>query len=152
MAGTATGKLDFAEYGTYSVSAWVLADTVKVTGDNGQRQYIVQKGVAQYTLQLNHSGFWDFSEGQSTSLWSYTVSPCFGSPVDAGDGRPCRNKHVLVCEWGMRRHCYQDGGGPAEEHRRRLDDRHHVGRLQPSVLPGPWMRFAFQASWPVLIG
>ncbi len=74
MAGTAGSKLDFAEYGTYSVSAWVLADTVKISG-NAQRQYIVQKGAAEYTLQLNNSGNWDFSEEQSTDMWSFTATP-----------------------------------------------------------------------------
>ncbi len=74
MKATASGKLNFPEQGIYMVSAWVMADTLK-TGDNLQRQYILQKGNNQYTLQLSNSQNWDFGEYESANRWSYTASP-----------------------------------------------------------------------------
>jgi hypothetical protein len=74
MVGTAAGKLDFPERGKYMVSAWVTADTIKY-GDNFQRQYIVQKGINQYTLQLNNTLNWDFGEYESANMWNFTTSP-----------------------------------------------------------------------------
>ncbi len=73
MSGTATGKLDFQEYGTYTVSAWVLTDTLK-SGNDSLRQYIVSKGNPEYTLQMNITKGWDFGEFVDATKWNYVTS------------------------------------------------------------------------------
>jgi hypothetical protein len=73
MPGTAAGKLDFHEYGTYTGSAWVLTDTLK-SGNDSLRQYIVSKGNPEYTLQMNISKGWDFGEFVNATKWNYVTS------------------------------------------------------------------------------
>jgi biopolymer transport protein ExbB len=73
MSGTATGKLDFQEYGTYTVSAWVETDSLK-SGNDSLRQYIVSKGNPEYTLQMNITNEWDFGEYVNATKWNYVAS------------------------------------------------------------------------------
>jgi hypothetical protein len=75
MKGTADSKLNFAENGTYSVSAWVYCNVLD-TADH----VIASKGDYQYTLQLdglldvpNH--FWEFTEYKTEKAWQIAHSP-----------------------------------------------------------------------------
>ena len=55
VVGTASGKLNVPENGTYSVSAWV-----KVNPFPNQSSVIVSKQLYQYSLQLRNDNFWEF--------------------------------------------------------------------------------------------
>ncbi len=63
MPNTASGKLDFPQNGTYSVSAWVKADTL-----TDLQQTLVSKGRFQYFLWID-SVFWSFWEFQDRRGW-----------------------------------------------------------------------------------
>jgi hypothetical protein len=63
MPNTASGRLDFPEHGSYSVSAWVMADTF-----NDIQQTLVSKGRFQYFLWID-STTWDFWEYQDWTGW-----------------------------------------------------------------------------------
>ena len=63
MPNTATGKLDFPQNGTYSVSAWVMADTFV-----DLQQTLVSKGRFQYFLWIDSTS-WEFWELQDQNGW-----------------------------------------------------------------------------------
>lgn len=73
MNSTAESKLNFQENGTYSVSAWVYADSI----DNGYH-FIAGKGNTQYFLKfktaapVSDSMVWEFVEFQSKTGWCIT--------------------------------------------------------------------------------
>jgi hypothetical protein len=72
MHGTAAGKCNFPENGTYTLSAWVLLDTV----DTGS-QVVLSKGYWQYFLKaapdLPTGGyFWQFTEYHANEGWLQT--------------------------------------------------------------------------------
>jgi hypothetical protein len=75
MNGTAESKLNFQENSTYTVSAWVYADSI----DNGYH-FIAGKGNAQYFLKfktavpLSDNMVWEFVEFQSKTGWCITNS------------------------------------------------------------------------------
>jgi hypothetical protein len=75
MSGTAESKLTFQENSTYSVSAWVYADSI----DNGYH-FIAGKGNTQYFLKfktaapVSESMVWEFVEFQSKTGWCITNS------------------------------------------------------------------------------
>ncbi len=70
MPGTASGKLNFPENGTYSVGAWVYVDTLDSTFSR-----IVEKNDCQYKLQKDGLNRWEFSEYESTLEYEMTTSP-----------------------------------------------------------------------------
>ncbi len=70
MENTAGSKLNFPEKGTYTLSAWVHADTI----DNNHT--IVGKGLYQYYLKLSSSVWWEFVEYRDRAGW-------WGSKYDA---------------------------------------------------------------------
>ncbi len=70
MLGTASGKMDFPEQGTYSVSAWVYADTL----DTLFRR-IVCKNNYQYKLQIDQFDDWSFAEYENAAGFDLTNSP-----------------------------------------------------------------------------
>jgi hypothetical protein len=57
MRGTAAGRLDFPQNGTYTVSAWALADSLDNT-----YHVIASKQLYQYTLQVRGDNRWEFHE------------------------------------------------------------------------------------------
>jgi hypothetical protein len=69
--GTADGKLDFPESGSYSVSLWAYADTVDSLWHG-----IASKGHHQYYLQYkcfhDTAASWEFVEFQSEGGWNFT--------------------------------------------------------------------------------
>jgi hypothetical protein len=67
MPGTADGKLDFNQNGAYSVSVWVMADSL-----TGLQQTLVSKGRYQYFLWID-STFWQFWEYQDRQGWEATA-------------------------------------------------------------------------------
>jgi hypothetical protein len=73
MNGTAGGKLNFPENGTYTFSAWAYADTL----DNGFH-LVAGKGNEQYFLKfktaapVSTSMVWEFVEYSDNSGWSIT--------------------------------------------------------------------------------
>jgi len=70
MTGTAAGALNFPEHGTYTVSAWVYADTL-----DGLYHTILSKGNKQYNLQtMAYSNNWEFAECQTSGGWEVTAS------------------------------------------------------------------------------
>jgi len=78
MPGTADGKLDFPESGTYTVSAWVRLDTA-----DGVSHCIVSKGYEQYYLRstyiepsLSHEKpLWEFVEFSDSKKWQASNTP-----------------------------------------------------------------------------
>ncbi len=74
MVGTANGKLDFPENGTFSVSAWVKVDRF-----NNQSNVIVSKQLYQYTLQLRNDNYWEFHNYADTIGFESTSFPAVPS-------------------------------------------------------------------------
>ncbi len=73
MPNTANGKLNFAEDGHYTLSAWVRADAL----DNKYRT-IAAKGFRQYFLQVSqipNPNLWQFSTFKDTSEWNMSHTP-----------------------------------------------------------------------------
>jgi len=78
MPGTASGKLDFSENGTYTVGAWVSLDTF----DNVSH-CIVSKGYEQYYLRSTYistnlpsaTPYWEFVEFGETDKWQASNTP-----------------------------------------------------------------------------
>ncbi len=70
MPGTASGKLNFPQNGTYSVGAWVYADTLDSTYSK-----IVEKNNCQYKLQKDGLNRWEFSEYESALGYDMTTTP-----------------------------------------------------------------------------
>jgi hypothetical protein len=71
MAGTAGSTLNFPENGSYTVSAWVYADTL-----DGDYHTIASKGDKQYNLEtMAYSNNWEFAECKTTGGWEVTNSP-----------------------------------------------------------------------------
>lgn len=75
MNSTAVSKLNFQENSTYSISAWVYADSI----DNGYH-FIAGKGTSQYFLKFKTAApasdnmVWEFVEFQNTTGWCITNS------------------------------------------------------------------------------
>lgn len=74
MKGTADSKLNFIENDTYTVSAWVCADTL----DNASH-LIVGKGNEQYSMKfktstVNNPMVWEFVEYHNNAGWYITNS------------------------------------------------------------------------------
>jgi hypothetical protein len=70
MTGTADSKLNFPENGTYSVSAWVMKNTL-----DGNFHVIVSKHLYQYTLQERLDHNWEFHEFEDHIGFNATASP-----------------------------------------------------------------------------
>jgi len=68
MPGTAGSSLDFAENDTFSVSAWVMLDTL-----DKMPHVIVAKGYYQYFLRCTYfptdAPLWEFSEFNTANSW-----------------------------------------------------------------------------------
>ena len=99
MHGSASGKLDFSQNGSYSLSAWVFVDTV----DTGN-QLIISKGNRQYFLKAIYSdsagGYsWDFAEYEDRSGWQATS---YSAQVKEW-------KYVVAVRNGARQYLYVDG-------------------------------------------
>jgi hypothetical protein len=78
MNNTASGSLDFAQNGGYSISAWVYVDTFDTIWHE-----IAGKGHEQYYLKvkcMRDSALWEFVEYQDRSGWAFTQVP---NPPDA---------------------------------------------------------------------
>jgi hypothetical protein len=69
-AGTASGKLNFPEHGTYTVSAWVYVDTLDTLFHK-----IVEKNNVQYKLQIDQFKYWSFSELDNAHEYEMTNAP-----------------------------------------------------------------------------
>jgi hypothetical protein len=69
MPNTATGKLDFAQNGKFSISAWVMADTLI-----DLQQTLVSKDKFQYFLWID-STTWRFWEFQDRTGWIASEHP-----------------------------------------------------------------------------
>jgi hypothetical protein len=67
MIGTANGKLNFPQHGTYSISAWVRLNAVNLV--DTLFNCVVQKGDLQYSLQLGFKDKWQFCEYQDSLGW-----------------------------------------------------------------------------------
>jgi hypothetical protein len=69
MSNTANSTLNFPEYGTYAVSAWVYVDTL-----DSSYAKIIEKNDFQYKLQIDWAGAWSFSEYESNKGFELTNS------------------------------------------------------------------------------
>jgi hypothetical protein len=73
MPSTASGKLNFAEDGIFSISAWVFVDTIDSTSSDFMYQTIASKGYKQYFLQLtsfpSYKPLWEFSNFREADKW-----------------------------------------------------------------------------------
>jgi hypothetical protein len=70
MKNTASGKLDFPNSGTYSLSAWVWVDTL-----NNQSQMILTKGWLQYFIHIGALNSFEFNEYVDQTGWERTWTP-----------------------------------------------------------------------------
>jgi len=70
MSGTASGKLDFPEHGTYALSAWVYVDTLDT-----MYARIICKNNFQYKLQIDYFKTWSFAEFEGGTGYELTNSP-----------------------------------------------------------------------------
>ena len=70
VPNSAAGVLNFPEDGYYSLSAWVMTETL-----NNDFHFIVSKGNESYGLQINKSNCWEFFEFQNNIGWDGTYSP-----------------------------------------------------------------------------
>ncbi len=72
VKNSASGKLNFPEMGTYTISAWVYSDTLNdsshlIVGKGNQQYYLKQK----FTPNLD-SQTWEFVEYQTATGWQIT--------------------------------------------------------------------------------
>jgi hypothetical protein len=70
VPNTATGKLDFPENSSYSISAWVYTDTL-----DSQYHAILSKGDMQYGLQIHNINEWEIFEFHGAAGWQCIRSP-----------------------------------------------------------------------------
>lgn len=70
ITGTETGRLNFPARSSYSLSAWVFADTLDSTWQN-----IVGKGNTQYHMQIWRPNEWLFTEYEDHAGWESTRAP-----------------------------------------------------------------------------
>jgi hypothetical protein len=101
LTGTAHGKLDFQQYGTYAVSAWVNVDTL-FTSD----QHLVGKGGLQYSLRAKGSSS---SPAAMFSFEEYVETPLKGldrrlSPITLSAW-----KYIVALRDGTNAYLYVDG-------------------------------------------
>jgi hypothetical protein len=75
LQGTAGGKLNFSENGTFTVSAWVKVDRL----NNNQSSVIVSKQLYQYSLQLRNDNYWEFHNYADTIGFESTASSASAS-------------------------------------------------------------------------
>ena len=70
MPGTASGRLNFPEHGTYTLSAWVYTDTLDT-----MYQRIICKNNFQYKLQIDYFKTWSFAEYENAVGYELTNYP-----------------------------------------------------------------------------
>ena len=75
VVNSATGKLNFPQHGTYTISAWANANVI-----NSDFHSICDKGDYQYSLSINNNNYWEISEYQDAPPdaapgWERTISP-----------------------------------------------------------------------------
>ncbi|MFP4012913.1 MAG: DUF2341 domain-containing protein [Chitinispirillaceae bacterium] len=70
IAESHSGKLDFSEHDSFSISAWVYLDTL-----DGLYHQIVSKGNQQYGLQVHEDGSFEFFSFSETNGWSGVRAP-----------------------------------------------------------------------------
>lgn len=96
MPGTAEGKLNFPQYGYYTVSAWIFIDTFSIT-----QQLIVSKGYEQYFLWTANypagSPFWEFNEFNENTNWESVRTPAAGGQWVLLTGVRQGEKQFLYC-------------------------------------------------------
>ena len=73
MPNTASGKLNFPENGTYTISAWV-----NVAALDSNYHAIFMKSTGQYGLQVNDANFWSFTEFHANVGWDGTSAKAVG--------------------------------------------------------------------------
>jgi len=70
VTSTASGKLNFAKNGRYSISAWVYTEKL-----DSEIHSIVSKGNHQYGFQISKDNVWHFFEYKNRAGWEYTNAP-----------------------------------------------------------------------------
>jgi hypothetical protein len=101
LSGTAQSKLSFRQYGTYTIAAWVRADSI-FAGD----QHIVGKGGLQYSLRIKGA---QSSPPSKFSFEEYVETPLKGfdrrlSPVILTDW-----KYLVAVRNGSSAYLFVDG-------------------------------------------
>ena len=93
MPNTADGKLDFPQNGNYSVSAWVMADTLI-----DLQQSLVSKGRYQYFLWIDSTS-WQFWEYQDRTGWEASVQQATTQSVGFTDRCTRWSRAISLCQW-----------------------------------------------------
>lgn len=100
MPNTAAGKLNFPESGQYTVSAWVLLDTL-----DGASHCIVSKGYEQYYLRSTYisknltfaTPLWEFVEFGETVKWQTSTSTASSRQWSLLTGVRQGGRQLLYC-------------------------------------------------------
>ncbi len=79
MPNTASGRLNFAEDGSFTVSAWIYVDTFDSATVDYSYRTVASKGYKQYYLQLtsfpSNKPLWEFSNFSEADKWRKSTSP-----------------------------------------------------------------------------
>jgi hypothetical protein len=96
MPNTADGKLDFPQGGNYTISAWVLVDSLDYNS-----HVIVSKGYEQYYLRITSLRstvpLWEFVEFNETSKWQTLTFPATSRQWTLLTGVRQGSKQYLYC-------------------------------------------------------
>lgn len=100
MPNTAEGKLNLPENGNYTISAWVLLDTL-----DGMSHCIVSKGYEQYYLRSTYasekillsSPLWEFVEFGENVKWQTTTCPASNKQWALVVGVRQGNRQFIYC-------------------------------------------------------
>jgi hypothetical protein len=96
MPNTANGRLNFPQEGYYTVSAWVLADTLDKFS-----HLVVSKGYEQYYLRVTSwttlSPQWEFVEFNETTKWQTSTFPATGKQWTFLTGVRQGSRQLLYC-------------------------------------------------------
>jgi hypothetical protein len=140
MQGTAGGKLNFSETGTFTVSAWAKVDKF-----NNQSYVIVSKQLYQYSLQMRNDNYWEFHNYADTIGFESTASSTSalaGVWTHVVGVRSGRNQYLYVN--GTLNATFTEGASAAGNATlpRILSDNVSIGRLPAINNPGQtWRHF-----------
>jgi hypothetical protein len=94
IPNSASGKMDFQEYGYYTLSAWVYADSL-----DSKFHLILSKGDLQYGLQLHNINQWEMFEFHHATGWESVRSPATAKAW----------KFIAGVRDGLKEYLYVDG-------------------------------------------
>jgi hypothetical protein len=114
LSGTAEGKLNFPQNGTYSLSAWVYADTLDSSG-----HYVLSKSDRSYNLDLSGFNKWevyDVVDGSglqsiytqpATKCWKYLTGVRKGKSMYLYVDGVCMDSNMVIKKSVVRNDSYE---------------------------------------------